>query len=178
MRVLNTFCALALLVSAAIVFAGTTGKIAGTVVDAQTGEKIIGANVVIVGTTQGASTNVDGYYVILNVLPGTYSVRASLVGYAPFTQVDVRVNIDQTTTINFSLTETTVKAEEVIIVAQRPVVQKDVSSSQTNLTFSEFQNLPAVQTVTSIIGLQAGIQVSSLTGDLIIRGGGADQTAF
>jgi hypothetical protein len=92
--------------------------------------------------------------------------------------VDLRVNIDQTTTINFSLTETTVKAEEVIIVAQRPVVQKDVSSSQTNLTYSEFQNLPAVQTVTSIIGLQAGIQVSSLTGDLIIRGGGADQTAF
>jgi len=163
---------------ASISLAGTTGKIDGTVTDARTGEKLPSANVIVEGTNLGATTNVDGYYVILNVLPGTYRVKASMVGYAPQTIVDVRVNIDQTTTVNFALLETSVTTEEIVVVARRPVVEKDVSASRTNLAYSEFQNLPAIQTVTSIIGLQAGIQVSALTGDLIIRGGSGDQTAL
>lgn len=178
MRARYFLCALALLSSAVLVFGGTTGKIAGTVTDSRTGEKLPSVNVVVEGTSLGANTNIDGYFVVLSVPPGTYRVRASLVGYAPSVIVDVRVNIDQTTALNFSLTEVSVKAEEVIVVAERPVVQKDVSASTTNLASSEFQNLPAVQTVGGVIGLQAGIQVSSLTGDIIIRGGGADQTAF
>jgi hypothetical protein len=60
--------------------AGTTGKIAGEVKDAQTGEALAGANVVIEGTTSGAATNVDGYYAILNVPPGKYTVYASAIG--------------------------------------------------------------------------------------------------
>ncbi len=54
---------------------GNTGKITGIVKDAQTGETLVGANVVIEGTMMGAATNIDGYYVILNIPPGKYIAR-------------------------------------------------------------------------------------------------------
>lgn len=157
---------------------GQTGKISGTAKDATTGEPLIAANVIIEGTTLGAAANLDGYFVILNVPPGSYRVKASMIGYAPATFVDVRVNIDQTTVVDFRLTDVAFETEEVVIVAQRPVVQRDVSSSQLNLNFREIEHLPSVRTISNIIGLQAGLQVSQVTGDLIIRGGGGDQTAF
>ncbi|MBI3005273.1 MAG: TonB-dependent receptor, partial [Ignavibacteriales bacterium] len=150
---------------------GTTGKIAGTVSDSRTGEKLIGVNVVIEGSTMGASTNIDGYFVILNVPPGTYTVRASYIGYSPSVMENVRVNIDQTTTVDFSLTEAAISAQEVVVVATRPIVQRDVSASRANISAAEVANLPIAQ-VSSVIGLQAGVQ------GLTVRGGGSDQTAF
>jgi hypothetical protein len=66
------------------VFAGTTGKIAGTVTDKQSGEPLVGVNVVIVGTTLGAATDAEGYYAILNVPVGTHSVRISYIGYRDY----------------------------------------------------------------------------------------------
>ena len=65
--------------------AGTTGKVAGKVLDAQTGEPLVGVNVLLVGTTLGASSDIDGEYFILNIPPGTYAVKASAVGYGPVT---------------------------------------------------------------------------------------------
>ena len=57
------------------VFSGTTGKIAGSVVDGQTSEPLIGVNVLLKGTFLGASTDTDGNYVILNIAPGTYTIE-------------------------------------------------------------------------------------------------------
>lgn len=148
-----------------------SGKINGIVRDAQTGEALIGANVLIEGTTIGAATNIDGFYAIVNVPPGTYSLRASMVGYTPQIIQDVRINIDLTTEINILLSSETIGLEEIVVVAQIPVVRQDVSSSVVNLNIKEIENLPVVS-VASIIGLQAGVQ------GLTIRGGASDQTAF
>ncbi len=76
-----------------------TGKLAGKVIDARTGEPIVGANVVVEGTTYGAASNPDGFFTIVSVPPGTFRVQASVIGYAPATQIDVRVNINQTTNL-------------------------------------------------------------------------------
>ena len=57
-----------LLISASL-FAGTTGKIAGTVTDARSGEKLLAANVTVEGLATGAATNTDGYYAIVNFRP-------------------------------------------------------------------------------------------------------------
>lgn len=147
------------------------GKINGVIRDAQTGEALIGANIIVEGTTIGAATNVDGFYVIVNVPPGTYNLRASMVGYTQQVIRDVRVNIDLTTEINVNLTSETIGIEEVVVVAQIPVVRQDVSSSVVNLNIKEIENLPVVS-VSRVIGLQAGVQ------GLTVRGGGSDQTAF
>ena len=150
---------------------GQTGKISGTITDARTGDPLISVNVVIEGTTMGAATNLEGFFVILNVPPGIYRVRASMIGYAPYTATEVRVAIDQTTDLQMQMQERSVEIEEVVIVAERPIVERGVSSSRANITAEEVANLPVTQ-VASVIGLQAGVQ------GLSVRGGGSDQTAF
>lgn len=174
MRFVGTsFCVLHILFS--ITFAGTTGKIVGTVTDAQTGERLVSANVVVLGLNIGAATNADGYFAILNVPPGTYRVQASLLGYRNTIVTGVQVFIDQTTELKIRLSEEAVQAEEVTIVAERPVVQRDVAASTANISSIEVQKLPTAS-VTGVIGLQAGVQ-TTISGDLIVRGSGGDAIA-
>lgn len=73
-----------------LLFAGTTGKISGRIVDKETKEPLIGVNVVVKGSSMGAATDVDGFYSILVVPPGIHTLTASMVGYAPVTVDEVR----------------------------------------------------------------------------------------
>ena len=162
---------LLLLVPCSAAFA-QSGKIAGRVVGSASGEPLPGVNVVIEGTTQGAVTDLDGYYTILNVRAGTYAVRASFVGFTAQLQENIRVNIDLTTEVNFALAEESVGMDEVVVTAERPVVQRDVSSSLVNISADDIENLP-VASVADVIGLQAGFEPG-----LTIRGSGGDQVAM
>ena len=140
---------IALAFSASAVFAGSTGKISGKVVDKTTGETLPGANVVIEGTVLGAVTDPDGNYFIINVPPGSYTVNASMVGYHKATQTNVRVFIDLTTTVNFSdefgLVEDTIELAEITVVAELPVVQPDISANVANISAQDVENLPCDQ---------------------------------
>ncbi|OYD14120.1 hypothetical protein CH333_08960 [candidate division WOR-3 bacterium JGI_Cruoil_03_44_89] len=155
-----------------IAFAGVTGKIAGIVTNAETGETLPGANVIIEGTTMGAATNLEGYYVILNVSPGTYRLRASMMGYATSTVTEVRVMIDLTTVIDFKMKPTVLSGEEVVVTAERPIIQKDVAGTQRSVTSNQIEALPAAS-ISEVVGLQVGI-----TSGLSIRGSGSDQVIF
>ena len=149
-----------------------TGKIAGQVMDASSGEPLPGVNVAIMGTTQGAITDVDGYYFIVNVRPGSYDLRASFIGFTPELREGIRVNIDLTTEIDFVLQEEAVGLDEVVVTSVRPVVQRDVSASVANITAEEIENLP-ITDIENVIGLQAGFERG-----LTIRGFGGDQVQF
>ena len=152
-------------------FAGTTGKIAGFVRDAKTKEPLPGVNVLVEGTYLGAATDLDGYYVILNVPPGNHKVQAVMVGYETKTYVDVRVYLDQTTDLDITMGEQTLEMETIEIVAKRPVVEKDVAASRANLTSEEIKSIPIVS-VEQAVGLQAGIV------GLEVRGSNINETAF
>ena len=145
--------------SASAVFAGSTGKISGKVVDKTTGETLPGANVVIAGTTLGAVTDADGNYFVINVPPGSYAVSASMVGYHKATQANVRVFIDLTTTVNFSgefgLVEETIELAEITVVAELPVVQPDISANVANISAADVENLP-LTSVNEVVRLEAG----------------------
>jgi hypothetical protein len=148
--------------------AGNTGKIAGEVKDSQTGEALIGVNVIIDGTSQGAATNIDGYYVILNIQPGTYTLVASAVGYNRQRIENVRVSIDLTTTINIQLASTVVEvSEEVVVTAERPLLQQDITAKTAVIGSQEMEELPVVE-VAEVLELQAGFVSGSLRGG---RGG-------
>ncbi len=148
------------------------GKISGTVTDAVTGELLPGVNVAIVGTTQGAVTDAEGFYFINNVRAGTYDLRASFIGFTAQVVENVRVNIDLTTEVDFTLREAAVGLDEVTVTAVRPVVQRDVSASVANISADEIENLP-VTDIEKVIGLQAGFERG-----LTVRGFGGDQVQF
>ena len=103
---------------------GTSGKLSITIKDSKTNEALVGANVTIVETNLGNVSNFEGLAIILNVSPSTYKIRVSMLGYASIIVENVRVNIDQTTNLEVSLTEENISYQEVVIVAERPVVQK------------------------------------------------------
>ena len=154
-------------------FAGTTGKITGRVTDATTGEPLPFVNVVIVGTTMGAATDINGYFTILNVPPATYKVKASIVGYSSMVVEGVTVEIDRTTNVNFKLKSASLTLKkEIVVLAKREVVKKDVAASQTSVTAKEIEALP-VTSVGEVVGLQAGV-----SSNFSIRGGSSSETLF
>ncbi len=150
-------------------YAGITGKIAGRVIDKDTGTPLPGVNVLIKGTYLGGATDLDGYFTILNVPPGIHIVEASMVGYATVTLNEVRVYIDQTTPINIDMTTESLEMDAVVIIAERNVIKKDVSSSVVAIEPEEIAMLP-VSSIDAIVGLQAGVEEG-----LVVRGGGADE---
>ena len=136
--------------------AGTTGKINGKVVDLQTGEPLIGANIIVVGTSFGAATDVRGEYLISYLDPGVYEVKASYLGYQTVTISNVRVNADLTTELNFQLPSTGVSVGEVTIVAQRPLVNKSNTNAIRVTTNEEIQALP-IRGIENIAALTPGV---------------------
>lgn len=136
--------------------AGTTGKIAGKIVDVKSQEPLIGVNVILVGTTMGAATDGNGNYFILNIPPGKYQLKASLIGYQSVTVKDVNVGVDQTTRLNLSMGEQAVEIKGVVVTASKPLVQKDLTSTQSNISGGDISMLP-VEDVQSVVNLQAGV---------------------
>src|SRR5512140_2136982 len=171
MKLRPALCWFLLSLAGGTALAGTTGKVAGTVKDAQTGEALVGASVVLQGTTQGAATNVDGYYVILNIPPGTYTLVSSAVGYNKKTLTGVSVSIDQTTTMDIQLTSTTVEVGEVVSTASRPLVQADQTAKTAVVTGDQISALPVTE-VSQVLNLQAGFVAGSL------RGGRSGEVAY
>ncbi|HEX9654392.1 MAG TPA: TonB-dependent receptor [bacterium] len=137
-------------------FAGTTGKIAGKIIDAKTKEPLIGVNVLLTGTNLGAASKADGTYFILNVSPGVYQVKATMIGYAITTVNNVKVSIDLTTKLDFELSEEAVTMSEVVVVAEKPIIQKDLTSTTAKIGGDEMALLP-IEDVGRAVNLQAGV---------------------
>ncbi|MCH8558281.1 MAG: TonB-dependent receptor [Balneolia bacterium] len=152
------------------------GRITGTVTDARDGEPIIGAQVIIAGTTQGTTTDFDGNYRILNVRPGTYTLEFRYIGYATQIVEDVLVRTDLNTEVNMQMSEAVIEGEEVVVRATRDVVIRDLTSSESRVSRQDIERLP-VQEVGDIVQLQAGVTVGP-GGSIHIRGGRASEVAY
>ena len=153
-----------------------TGKIAGKVSDASTGEALPFVNVIVEGTATGAATDVDGNYFIINLSPGTYSVKASAIGYNSVSVTDIKVASGFTSNVDFKLQPTSVELnQEVVVVAERPLIRKDITASTSVVGDEMISQLPVTE-VRDILQLQAGVVTSG--NDLHIRGGRSGQIAF
>jgi len=152
------------------------GEIRGTVRDAETGEPLIGANVIVEGTPLGAAVDVDGGFRIVRVPPGVYSVSASMIGYERVTMTDVRVSIDRVTELNFELRVETIEGGEVMIVAERQAVNVEVTSSAKLITSEEIERIPAITNVQDLMRLQTGVVASDE--NIHIRGGRGDEVLY
>jgi len=130
-----------------------SGKISGTVTNAETGEPLAGANVIVIErdgesiSNRGAAADMEGNYFIVNLPPGNYTVRTSMMGYQAVKKTGINVDVNHTTTINFALEPTTVEGEQVTVTAQTEVISMDQSQSSSNIDASEVGNVPNVTNV-------------------------------
>jgi outer membrane receptor protein involved in Fe transport len=161
--------------STSLLLAGTTGKISGRITDKEAKSPLPGANVVVAGTNIGAATDPDGGYVIINVPPGTYDLRVTLIGYGPVTVRQVKVTADRTTLINAELATSAVELEDVLVQAERPMVQKDLTATMAAVSDEQIKMLP-VRNFIEVLQLQAGV-----VGDgnsVHIRGGRSGEVSY
>lgn len=167
---------LLIFISSTYVWTGTTGKLAGKATDSQTKEALIGVNIVLEGTTLGASTEVNGNYVILNIPPGKYRVRVSYIGYQTVMMENVPISIDLTTTRDVELMETQIEMEAVVIEAKVEGLKKDITSSQATISSDQINALPVAE-LSDVLELQAGI-TKDAGGGFHIRGGRTSEIAY
>ena len=134
----------------------TTGKITGTIKDAETDEVLIGANIILEGTYSGAASDVDGSYYILNVKPGIYSIIVDMIGYKQVKVQNIRVSVNRTSNINVDLVPTVIQGETVIVEVDAITTRKDQTSTIKNISTDQIEKLP-VENIGAIIGMQAGV---------------------
>ena len=157
------------------IFAGTTGKISGTVVD-ENNQPLIGCNIIVKGTSLGAATNIKGEYFILNIPPGKYDLTASMIGYGTVTVEGTLVMVDLTAKTNFFLKPETIEGDVITVTAEKPTVRLDQTSMSAVVSSEDIENLP-VTDVGDVIELQAGI-VRDPNGGFHVRGGRSSEVSF
>ena len=134
----------------------TTGKITGTIKDAETNEVLIGANVIVQGTYAGAATDTDGTYYILNVKPGVYTLVVDMIGYKQVKMENVRISVNRTSNVNVDLTPTVIQGETVFVEVDAITTHKDQTSTIKNISTDQIEKLP-VENIGAIVGMQAGV---------------------
>jgi len=178
----NVLVVLSFIVFASSAFAQTgVGKISGKILDADTREPLIGANIIILNTNLGAATDIDGNYFILNITPGTYDVKVSYVGYAPKTIQGVRVvasityelNVDLST--DFSLPE--------IVVESKKFFEEKATNTVKVIDSDQISRLP-VRGIANITALQSGVVIQEGSGGadgnatINVRGGRGSEVLY
>ncbi len=152
------------------VWAGTTGKISGRVTD-PTGEPLPGVQIVLDGTSTGTVTDLDGYYDMINLKPGVYALVFRYVGFAETRVENVNVVVDKTTTIDITMREEVIEGEEVVVTAERPLVEMDRTTTTSYVDEAQLAALP-VSNIGDVINLQAGVV------DGHFRGGRTGEVAY
>ena len=164
------------------------GKIVGRVVNRETGGAIPGANIILVNIYQngkpveleyprGAASNLDGYYMILNVPPGIYDLEASVIGYKILRKSEVKVSVDLTTTVDFQMVQTVIEGEVVEVVAERPLIKPDISGTQEIIGTQQMDATPVLR-MDEFVNKIKGVELSSSNDGmgLSVRGGDIRET--
>jgi len=145
---------LALLIISTI--SAKSGIISGKVTDTETGEALIGANVIILNSNWGAATDINGFFKISSVPHGTYELRASYVGYSSQKIKDVKVKASDSLFIEIKL-KTDFTLAEICVVESKPLIEKYTTNACRITTSENIQRLPirGVQDISALY-LQAG----------------------
>lgn len=150
--------------------AGDTGKLQGVISDKETLEPLMGVNIIIVGSTFGAATDNAGFFLINRIPPGKYSVKLSMIGYQSVTINDIRIMADLTTELNYELSGESIQMESIVVMAKKPVVQKDQTATRVVIEGKTISEDLRAQNINEVIKLQAGVTVGT-DGAFHVRGG-------
>ncbi len=168
---------------------GASGKITGRIIDRETRQPMPAVNIMISHSVTssgielpmdhplGAASDMDGYFFILNVSPGTYTLKASQVGYAPTVKKMIHVETDRTIAVDFELASTSIEVGQVVVIAKRDIIKKDVSGTQEIVLMPRMEEMPVMR-VDEFVGRMMGVElVSNADGNgLSVRGGAIRET--
>ncbi len=169
------------LIFSKISLAQNTGTLTGQVTDAKTGEALIGVTIQLEGTTQGASTDVDGYYQIDDIEAKSYNVKASYIGYEPAIKYNVIVRSGANPALNFELSEQVSEVDEIVVQANPFEKLEETPLSIQRLSREEIATYPGgnndiAKVVQSLPGVSAS--VGGFRNDVIIRGGAPNENVY
>ena len=177
----SIFLFISVLLSTTLFAQSGAGKLAGKVTDTNTGEPLIGANVVILNTSLGAACNLEGDYFILNVTPGTYDVQVSFVGYSSKVMTEVRIIPGVTYELNATLSPGF--AMEEIVVSDVKFFEEKTTNTVKVVDSEQISRLP-VKGVENFASLQAGVVKSEGSGgaagnaEINVRGGRGNEVVY
>jgi TonB-dependent starch-binding outer membrane protein SusC len=136
--------------------------ITGKVTDNQN-NPVIAASVVLLGTTIGAATDVDGKYTIVKAPSGNFTVRASSVGFKPSAR-NVNLQNNQTVTLDFVLEPDVMNMEELVVVGYGTNRKRNITSSISSIKAAELANVSVPSFEAALQGRSSGVQVTSDNG--------------
>ena len=154
-----------------------TGSISGEVRDAVTQQPLPGANVFVPGTTIGATSDDKGYYVIKNIAPGKYHVKASFIGYESSSNPDVIVIGQRNATISFNLKASSVEMDVVTIQSDYFAKPTENIVSMRTLSPEEIRRSPgSAEDIFRVMQSMPGVATAGgKSAQLIVRGGSPDE---
>lgn len=157
-----------------------TGIIKGRVYDAYTNEPIMFANVVLEGTTKGATTDETGNYEITDIEPGIYNVKATYLGYQDKVEYEIEVTNSKPYIVDLAMEEQSTKVEEVVVKASPFNKSSESPVSLRTIGVSEIARNPGGgRDISKVIQSLPGVtSTSSFRNDLIIRGGAPNENRF
>ncbi len=156
--------------------AQSPGTIRGVVTDTETGEALVGVNVMVKGTYWGASSDINGGFVIRHVAPGNYDIEASIIGFKVLLKTGIQINSGETKVVNFPMEETVLSlGEEVVVVGKKPLFDVNETSSMARVRSEDIAN-QVVNSVEDILAEQIG--VTKQDNEIHIRGGRIDESLF
>ena len=153
------------------IFSQTSGKISGKIFEVEGNTPLVGANIIITQTQAGTSADEEGYFNLINVSPGKYSVRFMMIGYESITIEDVIVSVNRTTFLDVEMKMGVLETQEIIIYASKLSRKKDQTSTVKNISSEEIDLLP-VEDIGAIVNMQAGVVAGHF------RGGRSDEVSY
>ncbi len=169
-----------LLFTSSVVYGQQRGVITGRVLDAATEQPLVGANVIIVGTTLGAAADAEGRFRIEGLAPGTYSLRTTVVGYAPAMTSDVVVTTVKPAVVEIRLVEMLIDVSTVEVVASPFQRMPEAPLSNFVQANEEIRRLPGgFEDVVRAISILPGVaQAEPGRNDLVVRGGAPSENLY
>jgi len=164
------------------IFAQTTGKISGRVLDKKNGQPLPGAQVMITAKWAGdqevplnqiigTATDGEGDFFILNIPPGEYTVTVQMMGYSSIKYTEVSVSVNRTVTLSTELESTVIAGQEVIVTARAVEIKKDQTSSIRNVSSKDIAKLP-IESLDQVVAMQPGVVAGHF------RGGRSDEVSY
>ena len=154
-----------------------TSIISGFVSDSSSGEALIGANVFLRETGQGMATDVNGYYIIQDIVSGNYTLMVSYIGFDMYKQ-KTRLSDGESKKVNINLVEQVVQLTEIEVTAEKLQRRNNIQPSKINLSPRMMKAAPALaepDLFRTIQALPGVLTTSEFSTGLVIRGGNTDQ---